>query len=131
MIAGPENDKFARERERMVEHDLKGRDITEPAVLSVMGRPVARGVCAGIVQVAGIRGLSAADWDGADDFAAVYRGAYDAGASAESFLRGSGDRHGQRVSDGHIGETGETGLHDRAFCGIVGVGAGGFGPAGI
>jgi protein-L-isoaspartate(D-aspartate) O-methyltransferase len=38
MIAGPENDKFARERQRMVDNDLKGRDITDPAVLSVMGR---------------------------------------------------------------------------------------------
>jgi protein-L-isoaspartate(D-aspartate) O-methyltransferase len=38
MITGPKNNGFARERGRMVEHDLKGRDITEPAVLSVMGR---------------------------------------------------------------------------------------------
>ncbi|MGA2173064.1 MAG: protein-L-isoaspartate O-methyltransferase [Sedimentisphaerales bacterium] len=37
MIAGPENDRFARERQRMVENDLKGRNITDPAVLSVMG----------------------------------------------------------------------------------------------
>ncbi len=38
MTAGPENNGFARRRGRMVEHDLKGRDITDPAVLSVMGR---------------------------------------------------------------------------------------------
>jgi protein-L-isoaspartate O-methyltransferase len=38
MIAGPENSKFARERERMVEHDLKRRGITEAGVLSAMGR---------------------------------------------------------------------------------------------
>ena len=38
MIAGPENSKFARERERMVEHDLKERGITEAGVLSAMGR---------------------------------------------------------------------------------------------
>jgi protein-L-isoaspartate(D-aspartate) O-methyltransferase len=38
MILDSENDKFASERQRMVERDLKGRDITEPGVLSVMGR---------------------------------------------------------------------------------------------
>jgi len=38
MIAGPENDGFARERRRMVERNLMGRDITEAGVLSVMGR---------------------------------------------------------------------------------------------
>jgi protein-L-isoaspartate(D-aspartate) O-methyltransferase len=38
MITGPENSKFARERQRMVEHDLKGRGITEAGVLSAMGR---------------------------------------------------------------------------------------------
>ncbi|MGD0572053.1 MAG: protein-L-isoaspartate(D-aspartate) O-methyltransferase [Sedimentisphaerales bacterium] len=38
MIAGPQNSKFASERKRMVEHDLKGRGITEAGVLSVMGR---------------------------------------------------------------------------------------------
>jgi protein-L-isoaspartate(D-aspartate) O-methyltransferase len=38
MIAGPEDDRFARERQRMVDNDLKGRDITDPAVLSVMER---------------------------------------------------------------------------------------------
>ena len=38
MIAGPENSKFASERKRMVEHDLKGRGITEAGVLSTMGR---------------------------------------------------------------------------------------------
>ena len=38
MITGPENSKFARERERMVEHDLKGRGITEAGVLLAMGR---------------------------------------------------------------------------------------------
>ena len=38
MIAGPENSKFAGERERMVEHDLKRRGITEAGVLSAMGR---------------------------------------------------------------------------------------------
>ncbi len=38
MIAGPENSKFASERQRMVEHDLKGRGITEAGVLSAMGR---------------------------------------------------------------------------------------------
>jgi len=38
MITGPQNSKFARERERMVEHDLKGRGITEAGVLSAMGR---------------------------------------------------------------------------------------------
>ncbi|MGB7581942.1 MAG: protein-L-isoaspartate(D-aspartate) O-methyltransferase [Sedimentisphaerales bacterium] len=38
MITGPQNSKFARERQRMVEHDLKGRGITEAGVLSVMGR---------------------------------------------------------------------------------------------
>ena len=38
MIAGPENSKFASERKRMVEHDLKGRGITEAGVLSAMGR---------------------------------------------------------------------------------------------
>ena len=38
MITGPQNSKFARERQRMVEHDLKGRGITEAGVLSAMGR---------------------------------------------------------------------------------------------
>ncbi len=38
MITGPQNSKFARERERMVEHDLRGRGITEAGVLSAMGR---------------------------------------------------------------------------------------------
>jgi protein-L-isoaspartate(D-aspartate) O-methyltransferase len=38
MTAGYQNSKFARERERMVEHDLKGRGITEAGVLSAMGR---------------------------------------------------------------------------------------------
>ena len=38
MISGPHNGKFARERERMVQHDLKGRGITEAGVLSAMGR---------------------------------------------------------------------------------------------
>ena len=38
MIAGPENSKFAEERQRMVAHDLKGRGITEAGVLSAMGR---------------------------------------------------------------------------------------------
>jgi protein-L-isoaspartate(D-aspartate) O-methyltransferase len=38
MIAGPENSKFARERERMVKHNLKERGITEAGVLSAMGR---------------------------------------------------------------------------------------------
>jgi protein-L-isoaspartate(D-aspartate) O-methyltransferase len=38
MIPGPENSKFASERQRMVEHDLKGRGITEAGVLSAMGR---------------------------------------------------------------------------------------------
>jgi protein-L-isoaspartate(D-aspartate) O-methyltransferase len=38
MIAGPENSKFASERQRMVEDDLKGRGITEAGVLSAMGR---------------------------------------------------------------------------------------------
>jgi protein-L-isoaspartate(D-aspartate) O-methyltransferase len=38
MIARPENSKFAGERQRMVEHDLKGRGITEAGVLSAMGR---------------------------------------------------------------------------------------------
>jgi protein-L-isoaspartate(D-aspartate) O-methyltransferase len=38
MIAGPENSKFASERQRMVEHDLKGRGITEAGVLSAMNR---------------------------------------------------------------------------------------------
>jgi protein-L-isoaspartate(D-aspartate) O-methyltransferase len=38
MITGPEKNKFAGERQRMVEHDLKGRGITEAGVLSVMGR---------------------------------------------------------------------------------------------
>jgi protein-L-isoaspartate(D-aspartate) O-methyltransferase len=38
MTAGQENDKFTRERQRMVEHDLKGRGITDPGVLAVMGR---------------------------------------------------------------------------------------------
>jgi protein-L-isoaspartate(D-aspartate) O-methyltransferase len=38
MIARPENSKFAEERQRMVEHDLKGRGITEAGVLSAMSR---------------------------------------------------------------------------------------------
>jgi protein-L-isoaspartate(D-aspartate) O-methyltransferase len=38
MTARQENDKFARERQGMVVHDLKGRGITDPGVLSVMGR---------------------------------------------------------------------------------------------
>ena len=38
MITGPQNNKFANERQRMVEHDLKGRGITEAGVLSTMGR---------------------------------------------------------------------------------------------
>jgi protein-L-isoaspartate(D-aspartate) O-methyltransferase len=38
MTAGQENDKFTRERQGMVEHDLKGRGITDPGVLAVMGR---------------------------------------------------------------------------------------------
>lgn len=38
MISGPQNSKFASERQRMVEHDLKGRGITEAGVLSAMGR---------------------------------------------------------------------------------------------
>lgn len=38
MTAGAEIDKFARERQRMIEQDLKGRGITEAGVLSVMGR---------------------------------------------------------------------------------------------
>ena len=38
MIARPENSKFASERQRMVEHDLKGRGITEAGVLSAMNR---------------------------------------------------------------------------------------------
>jgi len=38
MIAGPENERFASERKRMVEHDLKGRGITEAGVLSAMSR---------------------------------------------------------------------------------------------
>ena len=38
MISGPHNGKFARERERMVQHDLKGRGITEAGVLSAMSR---------------------------------------------------------------------------------------------
>jgi protein-L-isoaspartate(D-aspartate) O-methyltransferase len=38
MITGPESNKFAGERQRMVEHDLKGRGITEAGVLSAMNR---------------------------------------------------------------------------------------------
>jgi protein-L-isoaspartate(D-aspartate) O-methyltransferase len=38
MTAWPESNKFAGERQRMVEHDLKGRGITEAGVLSAMGR---------------------------------------------------------------------------------------------
>jgi protein-L-isoaspartate(D-aspartate) O-methyltransferase len=38
MIARPENSKFADERQRMVEHDLKERGITEAGILSAMGR---------------------------------------------------------------------------------------------
>jgi protein-L-isoaspartate(D-aspartate) O-methyltransferase len=38
MIAGPENSKFTSEREWMVEHDLKGRGISEAGVLSAMRR---------------------------------------------------------------------------------------------
>ena len=38
MISGFQNNKFASERERMVEHDLKGRGITEAGVLSAMNR---------------------------------------------------------------------------------------------
>ena len=37
-MARPENSKFASERQRMVEHDLKGRGITEAGVLSAMNR---------------------------------------------------------------------------------------------
>ena len=36
--ARAEEDLFAKARKRMVEADLKGRDITDPAVLSVMGK---------------------------------------------------------------------------------------------
>jgi protein-L-isoaspartate(D-aspartate) O-methyltransferase len=38
MLTGPQNSKFASERQRMVEHDLKGRGITEAGVLSAMNR---------------------------------------------------------------------------------------------
>jgi protein-L-isoaspartate(D-aspartate) O-methyltransferase len=38
MTEGYQNSKFAQERERMVEHDLKKRGITEAGVLSAMGR---------------------------------------------------------------------------------------------
>jgi protein-L-isoaspartate(D-aspartate) O-methyltransferase len=38
MISEPQNSKFASERQRMVEHDLKERGITEAGVLSAMGR---------------------------------------------------------------------------------------------
>jgi len=38
MISGYQNSRFGSERERMVEHDLKGRGITEAGVLSAMGR---------------------------------------------------------------------------------------------
>ncbi len=36
--ASAEEDLFAKARKRMVEADLKGRDITDPVVLSVMGK---------------------------------------------------------------------------------------------
>jgi len=38
MLTGPENSKFAVERERMVEHDLRKRGISEAGVLSAMKR---------------------------------------------------------------------------------------------
>jgi len=38
MTAGPENNGFIIKRQMMVERDLKGRGITDPGVLSVMGR---------------------------------------------------------------------------------------------
>jgi protein-L-isoaspartate(D-aspartate) O-methyltransferase len=38
MITGSENSKFADERRQMVEHDLKGRGISEAGVLSAMNR---------------------------------------------------------------------------------------------
>jgi protein-L-isoaspartate(D-aspartate) O-methyltransferase len=38
MLTGPQNSQFASERERMVQHDLKRRGITEAGVLSAMGR---------------------------------------------------------------------------------------------
>ncbi|MGA2070703.1 MAG: protein-L-isoaspartate(D-aspartate) O-methyltransferase [Sedimentisphaerales bacterium] len=38
MISGPQNNKFANERKRMVEHDLKRRGITEAGVVSAMNR---------------------------------------------------------------------------------------------
>jgi len=38
MTVRPEENGFARQRERMVEKDLKGRDISEPGVLSAVGR---------------------------------------------------------------------------------------------
>jgi len=38
MLTGPESNKFAGERQRMVEHDLKGRGISEAGVLSAMNR---------------------------------------------------------------------------------------------
>jgi len=38
MLTGPESNKFAGERERMVEYDLKRRGISEAGVLSAMGR---------------------------------------------------------------------------------------------
>ena len=37
MIARAENDRFVIQRQRMVEGNLKGRGITDPAVLAVMG----------------------------------------------------------------------------------------------
>ena len=43
MITGPQSSKFDSERHRMVEHDLKGRSITEAGVLSVMGRLLREG----------------------------------------------------------------------------------------
>jgi len=38
MDAGGNKERFACERQRMVRHDLKGRDITDSGVLTVMGR---------------------------------------------------------------------------------------------
>ncbi len=38
MITGPQDNKFANERQRMVEYDLKRRGITEAGVLSAMNR---------------------------------------------------------------------------------------------
>jgi len=36
MLSGENKDKFAEARQRMLRHDLKGRDITDPRVLKVM-----------------------------------------------------------------------------------------------